>query len=109
MQDYFVQHKVFYFVFVQKLSNKQSAKVICGFDRLTTRFWNLSAAHALNYIVLRVNPGLTSCEDLATALGESDVSKTSKPDGSVKSNPSGSGNFCVLISVVAIAITRNYS
>ena len=25
-------------------------------------------AHAFNYIVLRVKPGLTSCEDLATAL-----------------------------------------
>ena len=30
--------------------------------------WNLSAANAFNYIVLRVDPGLTSCEDLATAL-----------------------------------------
>ena len=30
--------------------------------------WNLLAAHAFNYIVLRVNPGLASCEDLATAL-----------------------------------------
>ena len=29
---------------------------------------NLSVTHAFNYIVLRVNPGLTSCEDLATAL-----------------------------------------
>ena len=29
---------------------------------------NLSAAHAFNYIVLRVKPGLTSCKDLATAL-----------------------------------------
>ena len=29
---------------------------------------NLSAAHAFNYIVLRVKPGLTSCEDLAMAL-----------------------------------------
>ena len=28
----------------------------------------LPAAHAFNYIVLRVNPGLTSCENLATAL-----------------------------------------
>ena len=63
---------------VQKLSNKQSAKVICRFDRLTTAhskrlishmsIWNLSAAHAFNYIVPRGNPGLTSCEDLATAL-----------------------------------------
>ena len=30
----------------------------------------LSAAHAFNYIVLRVKSGLTSCEDLATALLE---------------------------------------
>ena len=29
--------------------------------------------------------------------GESDVSKTSKPDGSVKPNPSGSSNVCVLV------------
>ena len=29
---------------------------------------NLSAAHTFDYIVLRINPGLTSCEDLATAL-----------------------------------------
>ena len=42
---------------VQKLSNKQSAKVI----------W-LSDYPCINYIVLRVNPALTSCEDVATAL-----------------------------------------
>ena len=29
---------------------------------------NLSAAHAFNYIVLRVKPGLISCEDFAMAL-----------------------------------------
>ena len=29
---------------------------------------NLSAAHAFNYIVLRVKSGLTNCEDLAMAL-----------------------------------------
>ena len=28
----------------------------------------LSFTHTFNYIVLRVNPGLTSCEDLAMAL-----------------------------------------
>ena len=28
----------------------------------------ISNAHTFNYIVLRVNPGLTSCEDLAIAL-----------------------------------------
>ena len=26
----------------------------------------LSAVHAFDYIALRINPGLTSCEDLAT-------------------------------------------
>ena len=77
-QEYFVQHKAFY---CAKLSNKQSGKVICRFDRLTTiqskrltshmSIRNLSAAHAFNYIVLRVNPGLTCCEDLATALVKS--------------------------------------
>ena len=29
---------------------------------------NLSATHTFDYIVLKVNPGLTSCKDLATAL-----------------------------------------
>ena len=63
---------------VQKLSNKQSAKVICRYDRLGTvhskrqtshmSIENLSATHAFNYIVLRGNTGLTSCEDLAMAL-----------------------------------------
>ena len=28
----------------------------------------LSAAHAFDYIVLGVNPGLTSCKDLATVM-----------------------------------------
>ena len=28
----------------------------------------LSAAHAFGYIALRSNPGLTSCEDLATLM-----------------------------------------
>ena len=63
---------------VQKLSNKQSAKVICRLDRLRTAhskrqtshmsIENLSSTHAFDYIVLRVNAGLTSCEDLAMAL-----------------------------------------
>ena len=63
---------------VQKLSNKQSAKVICRFDRLTTSHSNrqkshisiekLSSSHVSNYIVHRVNHGLTSSKDLATAL-----------------------------------------
>ena len=29
---------------------------------------NLSSAHTFDYIVLRTNPGLTSCEDFATTL-----------------------------------------
>ena len=59
---------------VQKLSNKQSAKMICRFDRLRTShskrqkshmsFERLLSADAFNFIV----PDLTSCEDLATAL-----------------------------------------
>ena len=63
---------------VQKLSNKQSAKVICRFDRLKTShskrqksqmsIEKLSSAHTFNYIVLKVNPGLTSCEEFAMAL-----------------------------------------
>ena len=28
----------------------------------------LSAAHALDYIVLRINPGQTSCKELATVM-----------------------------------------
>ena len=67
---YFMLHKVFYYA---KLSNKQSAKVICTFDRLRTAYSNktlvnLLSAHTFAYIVLRVNYGLTSCEDLAMAL-----------------------------------------
>ena len=63
---------------VQKLSNKRSAKVICRFNRLRTSHSKsqksqmstekLSSAHAFNYIVLKVNPVLSSCEELATAL-----------------------------------------
>ena len=29
---------------------------------------NLSVAHVFDYIVLRTNPGLTSCKDLATVI-----------------------------------------
>ena len=67
-------HKVFNY----ELSNKWSAKVICRIDRLRTAhskrqtsymsLENLLAAHASDYIVVRVKPGLTSHEDLATAL-----------------------------------------
>ena len=63
---------------VQKLSNKQSAKAICMFDRLRTAhrnrqtshmsIGNLFSAHAIDYIVVRVNYGLTSGENLAMAL-----------------------------------------
>ena len=63
---------------VQNLSNKQNAKVICRFHRLRTAHSKrqtsgmsieiLLAAIALNNIVLRINPGLTSCENLAMAL-----------------------------------------
>ena len=63
---------------VQKLSIKQSVKLICRFDRLITAhskkqtshmsIGNLLLTHASDYIVLRAKPGLTSCEDLATAL-----------------------------------------
>ena len=28
----------------------------------------LSAAHAFDYIALRINPGLTSCKELATVM-----------------------------------------
>ena len=63
-------------IVVQSLSNKQSTTMICRFDRLRTSHGmrhkslitieKLSSAHTFNYLVLRVNPGLTSCEDLAT-------------------------------------------
>ena len=66
-------------VFKIKLSSKQSAKMICRFDRLRTAhsknkqaiqiIEHLSATHTFDYIVLRVNPGLTSCEHLVKALG----------------------------------------
>ena len=58
--------------------NKQSAKGICRFERLRTShskrqkaiqaLKRLSFAHAFNYIVLRINPGPTSCEDVAMEL-----------------------------------------
>ena len=53
-----------YFI-VQELSNKQSVSL-----RQTSHvsIGNLSSTHAFDYIVLRVKLGLTSCEDLATAL-----------------------------------------
>ena len=58
--------------------NKQSAKAICRFERLRTShskrqkavqaLKRLSFAHTFNYIVLRIIPGLTSCEDVAMVL-----------------------------------------
>ena len=63
---------------VQNLSNKQSGKVICKFDRFRIShsrrqrshmsIEKLTSAHAFNYIVLRVNHCLTSCKDLAMAF-----------------------------------------
>ena len=72
-------HKVFY---CAKLSNKQNAKVsvICMFDRLRIAqqeskaicvMEKILAAHAFDYIVIRINPGLTSCKDLATVMDNS--------------------------------------
>ena len=66
-KEYFMLHKVFY---CAKNSNKQSAK-LNRFDRLRTVhrkmqkviYEHWSAAHKFNSIVLRVNPGLTSCEE----------------------------------------------
>ena len=57
------------------------AKVIYIFDRLGTAhskrqkaigaLENLPAAHTFDYIMLKVNRGLTSCEDLTTAVDNS--------------------------------------
>ena len=70
MQKYFMLHKVFY---CEKLSNKQSAKVICRFDRAahSKSNENLPVAHAFDYIVFTMNPGLTSCKDQATVVDNS--------------------------------------
>ena len=72
--EYFMLRRVFYWA---KLSNKQSAKVICrliDLEQHTTRdkqaikrMVNLSATHTFDCIVLRFN--LTSCEELANACG----------------------------------------
>ena len=65
---------------MQKLSSKQNAKVICIFDRLRTAQEekrshlsnkSLPAAHTFNYIMFRVNPGFSGCEDLTTAVDNS--------------------------------------
>ena len=36
----------------------------------------LSATHTFNYIALRINPGLTSCKELATVM---DISLDNNP------------------------------
>ena len=77
MQKCFMQHKVLFYY--AKINNKQSAKVICRFDTLRTAahsksqkaIWvkeYLSTTHTFDYIMLRINPGLTSCKDLATVV-----------------------------------------
>ena len=69
-------HKVLYYARL-----KQSAKVIYRFDRLRTAhsksqkaigvMESLSAAHTFDYIVLGINPGLTSYKDLAVVVDNS--------------------------------------
>ena len=51
---------------MQKLSNKESTnwKAIWAME-------NLLAAHPFDYIVLRINPGLTTCKDFATMVDNS--------------------------------------
>ena len=67
---------------VQELSNKQSAKVICSFDRLRTAHSKSQKATIMShgklighpyidYLVFRINPGLTSCKDLAMVVDNS--------------------------------------
>ena len=66
---------------MQKLSNKQSAKVIGKFDRLRTAHGKskkaigvieyLSAVHAFDYIVFRIKSGPPSCKDLAKVVDNS--------------------------------------
>ena len=55
--------------------------MICRLDRLKTAhsksqkairvMENLLATHAFDYIVFRINPGLTSCKDLAMVVDNS--------------------------------------
>ena len=66
---------------MQKLINKQSAKVICRLDRLRTGHskskkatWvmeHVLAAHVYDYIELRINSSLTTCTDLAMMMDNS--------------------------------------
>ena len=76
--NYFTLHKVFY---CAKSSYKQSTKVICRLDRLGTAHSKgkkavlimeyLSAAHAFDYKVFRINTDLTTCKDLAMIMDNS--------------------------------------
>ena len=54
-QNYFMLHNVAILLCKININNKE----------------NLLATHAFDYIVLRVNLGLTSCEDLATSVDNS--------------------------------------
>ena len=63
---------------MQTLSNKQSAKVICRFDKFRTHskgqkticeYWKpVGSPRILLHNAQGYNPGLTSCEDLDMAL-----------------------------------------
>ena len=56
-QKYFMQHKEAILFRKKELRNKQSAKVICRFDRLrahSKKQKRLSSTYTINYIVLRV-------------------------------------------------------
>ena len=78
--DHACKNILFYkrYSIVQKFKNKQSAKVVCGFDRFRAAqikthrailvMENLLVAHAFDYVVFRVNPGLTSFKDLAMVV-----------------------------------------
>ena len=69
-----MQHKIFYLV--QKLINRVLKRFVGlrDLEHYTARqkaiqaLKRLSFAHAFNYIVLRINPGPTSCEDIATEM-----------------------------------------
>ena len=63
--------------FIVQNTQSSNVKGVCRFDRLTSHnkrskchmnIEKVSSTHVFSYIVLRVNPGLTSCEDLVTTL-----------------------------------------
>ena len=66
---------------MQKLSNKQSAEVICKFDKLITAhrksqkvIWvmeYLLATYAFVYVLFKIYLGLTSCKDLVMVVDNS--------------------------------------